>query len=313
MIPLAERQCPLCGTQAHSRLFAEANVDERRIDRLSFSSRKKPEFMHYRLLECRRCDLLYASPAPQPDAVADLYREAEFASGIESRYAATTYARLLAPLLPRLPDRAAALDVGAGDGAFLERLLAAGFERVAGVEPSAAPLSHARREVRDLVVEAPFEPGVVAGQFTLVTCFQTLEHVPDPARTLELAHDLVAPGGALLVVVHDRRALSARLLGLRSPIFDVEHLQLFSPRSLTVALTAPGFVDVRVGGLRNAYSLAYWLRLAPLPGPLQRAAGALPDRLASMTISLRAGNLVGVAFKPPAQDDGGRQPPRSPR
>ena len=42
---------------------------------------------------------------------------------------------------PQLPDLRGAVDIGAGDGAFLERLRTAGFEETVGFEPSEAPLA----------------------------------------------------------------------------------------------------------------------------------------------------------------------------
>src|SRR5262249_28249691 len=139
-----------------------------------------------------------------------------------------TYARVVRGLLASLPDRAGALDIGAGDGAFLERLLELGFSGVVGLEPSPAARAVASPRVRDSIRELPFEAGMFdEGSFSLVTCLQTIEHLPEPLAVCEEAGRLLKPGGALLVVCHDRRAWSARLLGGRSPIYDIEHLQLF--------------------------------------------------------------------------------------
>ena len=63
---------------------------------------------------------------------------ASFDSGAESQLAAVTYTALLEPHLNTLPSRKSALDIGAGDGAFVEQLLAQGFVEVVGVEPSKA-------------------------------------------------------------------------------------------------------------------------------------------------------------------------------
>ena len=57
-----------------------------------------------------------------------------------------TYARLVRPILARLPDRQGALDIGAGDGALLQELLGLGFSDVCGAEPSAAPNCRRGRE-----------------------------------------------------------------------------------------------------------------------------------------------------------------------
>ncbi len=190
-----DRLCPLCGSSANSRLFAEARFDPSRLDAMSFSSRKAPEGMHHRLLECTGCDLLYASPVPTPESINDAYRDAGYSSGEEARYAAATYATLVERIEAELPDLRGAVDIGAGDGAFLHRLLAAGFDRTVGFEPSHAPRAAAAADVRPLIRPEPFVAGVLPDEaFTLVSCLQTIEHVLDP---LALCRDAARVARAL--------------------------------------------------------------------------------------------------------------------
>ena len=298
-----DRVCPLCGSSASSRLFAEAHFDPSRLDEMSFSSRKTPEGMHHRMLECTRCDLLYASPVPTVESIAAAYRDAGYESGEEARYAAATYATLVERIEKQLPDMRGAVDIGAGDGAFLQRLRAAGFDRTVGFEPSDAPRAAAAAEVRELIRPEPFVPGVLPDEaFTLVSCLQTIEHVLDPLGLCRDAARLLAPAGAMLIVCHDRRAVSARILGRRSPIFDIEHVQLFSPKSVGVLLRRAGFDRVEVHPLRNRYPLRYWLQLMPLAGRLKAAIrGSLEAvRLDGRAVSLGAGNVFAVAYKPAA-------------
>ena len=74
--------------------------------------------------------MLYANPVLRQEALAEAYKEASFDSGAESRLAAETYRALLAPHLDVLPNRESALDIGAGDGAFVEKLLALGLSLI---------------------------------------------------------------------------------------------------------------------------------------------------------------------------------------
>jgi len=297
---MVSRACPLCGASNRSRLFAEAHFDPRRLGAFAFASRKLPEYMHYRLVLCRVCDLLYADPIPDPDTLAQSYQLAAYDSATESHYAARTYAAYLDKIICRLPDRAGALDIGTGDGAFLERLLDRGFTAVVGVEPSSAPIAAAEAKVRPLIRHGCFSPDdFPRGQLSMVSCFQVLEHLCDPLQVCRSAFELLKKGGAFLSVIHNRCALSARLLGLKSPIFDIEHLQLFSRRSVRILLQAAGFQNVRTWTLWNCYPASYWLRLSPLPrgdkGALvgfARAAG-----LGRVPIALPAGNLAVAGFK----------------
>jgi len=296
----AVRNCPICGIGGQSRLFAGANVELKELNEFAFASRKLPEYMHWRLWECGQCDLLYANPAPTAEQLAGLYRDAAFGSSLEARLAARTYGKLLRRIVPHLPDRIGALDIGAGDGAFLHELLDQQFSCVVGIEASSAPILSADDRVRPLIRQGLFQPGTFSeGQFSLVSCFQTIEHLSDPASVVQDAWRILKPGGAIFVIGHNRRALSAKILGRRSPIFDIEHLQLFSPQSLQRLLASAGFRCVSVSPFLNLYPLSYWSQLFPMPGKMKELTLNLlrRSRAGRLMLPLPAGNLSAVAFK----------------
>lgn len=278
---------------------AEARVDAAKLDDFAFASRKAPELMHHRLVLCQGCDLLYASPAPTAGTLHQAYEAAAFDSGEEAAYASETYGEALADLLPRLPATGGALDIGTGDGAFLSVLLRAGFDDVAGVEPSAAPVRAAAPEVKALIREGPFRgDDFEAGRFRLVTSFQTLEHLSDPLAMCRDAYDLLADGGALYVISHNRKAPANRVLGRRSPIYDIEHLQLFSPGSLQSLFERAGFEGVTVRPIVNRYPIRYWAKMLPVPSGARSAAlKALGPGLSSKAVPLPAGNMAAIGFK----------------
>lgn len=290
---LQSRACPVCDGRDNTEVLP-ARFDEERLGPLSFASRKPPDGMHLRMVRCHGCDLLFADPIPGIEWIHQSYREAAFDASEESRHAARTYAGLLEPILAGLPGRERALDIGAGDGAFLERLLDLGFESVLGVEPSSAPVDRAPERIRTFLRREFFRAErFPEASFDLITSFQTLEHVEAPREMAQGIARLLRPGGAFLAVGHDWRAWSARLLGARSPIFDIEHLQIHSAQSLRFLLSFVGLEQIEVGPVANVYPLRYWLRLLPLPpglkGPLARRLEG--SRLGERRISLRAGNL----------------------
>ena len=300
MTEWVDRSCPLCGSVDRSHLVAESNIDLSKLNEFAFASRKTPEFMHSRLIECPECGLLYGSPVLSPEVLAHGYRDADFDGGQEAQYASATYAREIKKFLPQLPDLNGALDIGTGDGAFIERLIGLGFQNAIGVEPSRAPRAAAKPAIRDRIRLGLFRPeDYPLAAFSLVTCFQTMEHLWDPLDTARGVLPLLKDGAAFVIVVHNRQALPARLMGFRSPIFDIEHLQLFSPKTARSLLERAGYRDVHVAGFWNRYSLRYWLKLSPLPRRAKRTILRLADvsLLGRVLIPLPAGNLVCVGFK----------------
>jgi SAM-dependent methyltransferase len=182
-------------------------------------------------------------------------------------------------------------------------LLQTGFSGVVGVEPSAAPIAAAIPEVKSLIRHDIFRVENFAPQsLSLITCFQTFEHLSDPLAMCADAYQLLKPGGAVLFIGHNRRALSARLLGRRSPIFDIEHLQLFSPASVRRLLSEAGFANVEVGSLLNWYPISYWTKLLPLPIVLKRGFIGLlrATGLGRLPAPMPAGNLYVIGYKPSA-------------
>ncbi len=294
------RGCPICRTTTTTSLYANARIDPKGLGNFAYSSRKLPEYMHLQLMICRSCDLIYASPIPDERVLKSAYVSAAYDSGVEAKFAALGYANLIRSIIPQLPDFSAALDIGAGDGAFCAELLKTGFKDVVGVEPSSAPVAAASEEIRSHLLQELFLPNRFdAERFSLVTCFQTIEHVPDPLGCCQEAHRLLKPGGAMCLVGHNFRAFSARVLGRRSPIYDVEHLQLFSPNSFSQMLKMAGFRNICVKTVRNRYPLSYWTRLFPFPSSVKSGLLSVlrASKLGEILVTLPAGNLIAYGFR----------------
>ena len=295
------RSCPVCGASSEqSSLFIAENIDVSRISGFSFASRKAPEYMCHRMVRCHVCDVVYADSPPPVEQLAQAYHTACYDSSEEANDAAKSYALAIAPTLRRLPRREAALEIGAGTGIFLDHLKAAGFTTLVGVEPSSAAIAAAPEARRAWIREGMFEERDFAPEsFDLICCFMTMEHVSDPRALAEAALRLLRPGGAFVTVTHDYRSVVNRLLGRRSPIIDIEHLQIFSRKSIGELFVRTGFKDVTVRSFANRYSLRYWLRLSPLPGAGKKGLAHLfaPAWLGRLHIGVNVGNNIATGFR----------------
>jgi SAM-dependent methyltransferase len=192
------------------------------------------------------------------------------------------------------------LEIGCGNGFFLEEALARGWRTVSGVEPSQAAAEKASGNVRHCITREIMRPGLFAPEsFDLVCMFQVFDHFPDPRGVLLACHEVLRPGGLVLAINHNVEAMSARLLGERSPIFDIEHTFLWSAGTMSRIFRAAGFEVLKAGSVFNRFSLAYLAHLSPLPAALKRLTLACLETtgLARLPLSLPLGNLFLVARK----------------
>ena len=207
-----------------------------------------------RLVRCVHCGLIFVSPRPPAPALEERYDRDYFHcdeptfGGYEDYEAdrteiARTFARRmrqLAPFVTRATPRL--LDVGCATGIFLEVARDAGWSGE-GLDVSEYALELARG--RGFTVRRGTLEGANDAErsFDVVTMWDVIEHVPDPAAVLARAHRLLRPGGALAISTPDAGSLLARLLrgrwlGFRS--ID-EHLYFFSRRTLGAMLERAGF------------------------------------------------------------------------
>lgn len=295
------RNCPGCRASFDkAKLFIEKNIDPAKLSGFSFASRKVPEYMCHRLVQCPNCDLVYADQPPGEDELAYAYHAAAYDSTEEANDAANSYIHAIKPALGALAQRRSALEIGTGTGIFLELLAREGFTMLVGVEPSSAAIAAAPEYRRAWIREGMFEENDFSPEsFDLVCCFMTMEHVRDPGIIAHSAFRLLRPGGAFVTVTHNYRSPVNRLLGNRSPIIDIEHMQLFSKRSVRYIFESAGYADVTVKAFVNTYSLRYWMRLAPLPRAMKSALSGLmaPIGLENVKLGVNVGNLITTGFK----------------
>jgi hypothetical protein len=100
----------------------------------------------------------------------------------------------------------------------------------------------------------------------------------------------------LLCFNHNVRSLSARVLGERSPIIDIEHCYLYSPKTMKRLMQKHGFEVVEFGSATNTLSLRHFLRLLPSPPSLKRGFlnAAEGTRIGRLPLRLPLGNLYAI-------------------
>jgi SAM-dependent methyltransferase len=160
---------------------------------------------------------------------------------------AVTYRRLVRRLRPR---GARVFEVGFGAGALLRRFLDDGAI-VGGADPGALavavdPVVTAHATLHTTSLESlPRQDPV-----DLVIAVHVVEHVADPAEFARTCHDLLRPGGQLVLVTPAGDSASLGVFRSRWWMLeDPTHVRFFSARSISRLLRDSGFVDVQVSRL----------------------------------------------------------------
>jgi SAM-dependent methyltransferase len=298
---LQPTRCAICDNEGNAAELWPATFDPKAFNARIFSARRLPDRVHYRMVRCNTCGLVRSDPVADEVLLADLYKVSTFEYGEEVAALQATYGRALGWLEARSQRCEALLEIGCGNGFFLQQALRQGWQEVRGVEPSADAVAKAPPAVHGMIEQDVMRRGLFTPEsFDAVCLFQVLDHISNPIELLEECIRVLRPGGHILALNHNVSAWSARLLGERSPIVDIEHTYLYSPATMRTLFAKVGFRAAQVHTVRNTYSLAYLAQLVPLPASVK--SWSLPrlraSRLGGIQVTVPLGNLCLIAAKP---------------
>lgn len=147
-------------------------------------------------------------------------------------------------LPPPQPFRNRLLDIGCGNGEFLEIARNLGYD-ASGLEVDEVARTQAQ-EAGFVVHPGPFpNASLERGFYDHITMSHVLEHLHDPAAAICDALSLIRPGGRIWIKVPNLSALSQSRFGKNLRLLEApRHLVMFDPVSLDGLLRKGGFKDV---------------------------------------------------------------------
>lgn len=153
------------------------------------------------------------------------------------------------------------LDVGCGNGAFLEMMRAQGWE-AHGVDLDARVVDACRAKGLTVHLGTVNDLDYPDGFFDAITLNHVIEHVYDPVGALRRSRELLGFGGRLWVETPNLEGASHRVFrrhwrGLEPP----RHLVLFGRKALRRACELAGWPDVRITGAPGAVGITAASRL----------------------------------------------------
>jgi SAM-dependent methyltransferase len=295
-----ETICPICQSLGNSERVYSSNVDIETFNAEVFSARRLPDRQHYQWVRCLSCGLLRSDPVLEVN-LTQLYEESSFDYSTEVSGLKKTYLGLVKKAMGNNSPTRSIFEVGGGNGFFLEAAKDFGFKKIAGVEPSFAAIRAAREDVKPFLIASMMSSSVLpSNSFQIGAMFHTLDHLQDPIQTLKDCLGVLESGGTFLVAVHNERSWSARLLGARSPIIDVEHTYLYSLVTGIQIFEKAGFTNVRSGSYSNHYSLAYIIHLLPISRKFRKLVlgSWVGNLLSKIKIVVPLGNMWIAGVKP---------------
>ena len=251
--------CPVCGS--------DASYDFTGSD-FMFATPGK-----YDYARCNQCGVVYQVPMPDAEQIAAFYPDdyeqfqperPKQLKNIEkgALRAVHGYEHLDVPriyilagqLLGRLKYRntppfrsgSRALDIGCGNGKFLIKLRALGWE-VQGVEFNAGAVEVCRNSGLNVFHGDLHAAGFPDASFDMVSARHLIEHLPDPNSFMDEIARILKPGGYLYIRTPSSKALGRKLFGKYwFPNEVPRHLVLFSPENLALLARRHGLIKARV-------------------------------------------------------------------
>ena len=253
--PFMNVACPVCNIQ-ESTLYLDGDDNEIRLASVGSS---RTLLSHGRILRCSSCGLAYRSFRPRNEELGRLYRAAD-----DSRYEAEMpnrwrTARRHKRIIDRyVPTKGALLDVGCASGAFLRVMRDAGWAGD-GIEPSEAQFLRANKLLggSSNLQQCMLQDALLSKDYDLITLWDVLEHVTEPAEFLELAASHLKSGGFLALNVPRIDSPIAKVLGSRWPLLLAEHLNYFTIPSLRICGESAELALIHTGQRPSAFSLGY--------------------------------------------------------
>jgi 2-polyprenyl-3-methyl-5-hydroxy-6-metoxy-1,4-benzoquinol methylase len=192
------------------------------------------------VLQCRACEIGYMEGFPAD--LGDVYshegyndtQETNYLHNVDYRKQRFAFERLniIRRHITKPASSTRLLDIGCGTGWFLEVAMREGFP-VSGLEmgKEIAQATSRRLKIRiytEAVAELP-----ASEQFDVITLFDVLEHVPDPAAVLRAVREHLRHGGIALLFTPNLDSVGLSILRERSSlVMPAEHLFYFTPKSL---------------------------------------------------------------------------------
>lgn len=206
----------------------------------------------FSVIRCNKCRLIYVDPQPDEGILKAAYDFSYYEPWLlkQKELRNQMWQKRLNRIIRIIPS-GRLLDIGCGDGGFLELAEAAGYD-VTGTEYSevAGNITKGRLKHGNVLVGPLRELSLTNNYFDIITMWHVLEHDKDPAATVKRTKLLLRSGGSLVIAVPNAENYLERFIyfmvkGRPLKIFSIHnrelHLYHFTRQTLTLLVENAGF------------------------------------------------------------------------
>ncbi|NJK52376.1 MAG: class I SAM-dependent methyltransferase [Leptolyngbyaceae cyanobacterium SU_3_3] len=244
--PVLTTACPVCNTTCTDRplyhytatdaatYFCPPTRNLDRHQRLEATIRKLWQGNDCHILRCQNCGFGFGYPFVGGDE--------EFYSILHEQHGYPGWRwdyDIALQKAVQIKGKGRILDIGAGTGQFLNSL---GSEwDCYAIEGSETTRQKLKQSGIQVFPELATAVQTKAKTFSIITLFQVLEHIADFQQILSQCHELLEPGGIIVVTVPNFETLVIQEAVTGCPDMPPNHINKWTEKSLTHALQDSGF------------------------------------------------------------------------
>jgi len=225
--------CRFCNTTDNFELYSARDTSERL----------------WGINKCNNCKAVFLTPQPTPEQLQMAYDASYYGEG-DSKFAFSVegfidkFRRKRAKFLSlRLSPKARVLDIGCGNGRFLQHLSTFGDYELHGIEMEGGSSERAKKvkEIK-LKIGTLKKDDYADGYFDAVTLFHVFEHLDNPKETLHLIKSILKEDGTLVISMPNISSWQAKMFkGQWLHLDPPRHLFFFDPYDLIKVMETFGF------------------------------------------------------------------------
>lgn len=231
-----KRNCPVCGNRSASII--------KKINMELPSGYKLPN--SYDVVSCDICGMCYADTEATQNDYDYYYTNCNIYSDLH--YDISSRTKALMDLIHRFCNKdSSILDMGFGNGEWLQSLKNEGFHNLVGIDPSIDSVKALSGKGINSYVGNVFDSTIFNLKNKFDCCFMlsVLEHLLYPGKAIAVLSEYIKPHGLIIIEIPNY-AMSHYTDAPIPNMFNQEHINYFSPKSFSALFEMNGFRTIEM-------------------------------------------------------------------